>query len=392
MRYIWLLTFLVLSLSAAWGGRINVTIDDYFGDSKTGSQITYLPVGAWVYGPSCPNCAAHPEPKNAHLGTWHVGTFNGSGKHDAPLLSATVPFYGSAIYVYCIVSDTDTSSSVYSDLTFQIDFLPVGTFAWSSLSRNVIQYNALVFAHESLSMSNHTLIIQKGQLGGSKSAIMLDYIVYSYDVENSFQLKASNLTTTGTTSPSNDRRCTVIGGVLGSIIVLLLVLVVFLYRRQKSTTPSAPFGSTSSNIAPGQLFSRYVRRPRFPRSETPSQLSFHPSLLVNKRINGDRVQISPPSPIPYLPPHPLETSSTVDLTPSPMGNLAGSLNSPDPRSEQAQVLSITEWLKRTGQQADLGQPQGVAFPRNSFDSHRTPESELPPPPRRMQRRFTVMNN
>jgi hypothetical protein len=97
MRCLWLPTCLVLlSISATRGGRINVTIDDYFGDSKTGSQITYHPEGAWEYGPSCPNCTVRPDVKNAHLGmatylvsnllnsdlnvlepigTWHVGTF-----------------------------------------------------------------------------------------------------------------------------------------------------------------------------------------------------------------------------------------------------------------------------------------------------------------------------
>ena len=70
MRCPWLLVCLVLlSTSASRGARINITIDDHFGDSKTGSQITYLPQGAWQYGPSCLNCTIRPDAKNAHLGT-----------------------------------------------------------------------------------------------------------------------------------------------------------------------------------------------------------------------------------------------------------------------------------------------------------------------------------
>jgi hypothetical protein len=69
MPFLWLLIFLILlSVSVTRGGHINVTIDDYFGDSKTGSHITYLPVGAWDYGPSCQDCIAHPDAGNAHLG------------------------------------------------------------------------------------------------------------------------------------------------------------------------------------------------------------------------------------------------------------------------------------------------------------------------------------
>ena len=63
-------------------------------------------------------------------------------------------------------------------MTFLIDGLPVGGFTFSSVSHHEFQYNALVFADE-LTLGNHTLVIQNGQLGGSKSLVMLDYIVYS---------------------------------------------------------------------------------------------------------------------------------------------------------------------------------------------------------------------
>jgi hypothetical protein len=137
---------------------------------------------------------------------------NSSGEHDAPLLFASVPFYGRLLkrqklampmmfrfcnihilysvgyrnsevrqiaYLLLRFDVKRMHSSVYSDMTFLIDSIPVGTFNRSSFSSNVFQYNALVFAHESLPLSNHTLIIQNGQLGGSKSVVMLDYIVYS---------------------------------------------------------------------------------------------------------------------------------------------------------------------------------------------------------------------
>jgi hypothetical protein len=92
---VWPLGFLALLFkSAALANRTNVTIDDNFGDPKTGLQLAYLPVGAWDYGPSCPNCTVHPDANNTYLGmashltfyltlisiavgTWHVGMFVG---------------------------------------------------------------------------------------------------------------------------------------------------------------------------------------------------------------------------------------------------------------------------------------------------------------------------
>jgi hypothetical protein len=105
MRYLWLVIFLLLlSTPAAQGGRINVTIDDYFGDSKTGARISYLPEGVWDYGPSCLDCSTRPDAKSAHLGmpipldnlfyrrsnssyigTWHVGMFVGDELPQQPL-------------------------------------------------------------------------------------------------------------------------------------------------------------------------------------------------------------------------------------------------------------------------------------------------------------------
>ena len=235
-------------------------------------------------------------------------------------------------------------------------------------------------------------------------------ILHRYDeLENSFQLNMANLTSTKMDLSSSDQRCAIVGGVLGSIIIVLLILVGVLYHRRKSTVnPSAHLEPTSSTIAPGQIFSRYLRRPRFLRSETPSQLSFHPSLLVSKPKNRDHGQISRPPVIPHPAPclshspealrHP---GSTLELTSTSSANRT-SLSTPDPRSKQALFLSIVEWRRRTRLEAKSVQPRslganGVEF--SSYyqnappDSHHIQESgALPPPPRRTQRRFTVMNN
>ena len=47
---------------------VNVTIDDTFGDPKTGAQVTYSP-GGWKNGTNCSGCAAHPDVSQVYLAT-----------------------------------------------------------------------------------------------------------------------------------------------------------------------------------------------------------------------------------------------------------------------------------------------------------------------------------
>jgi hypothetical protein len=47
---------------------VNVTIDDTFGDPKTGAQVTYSPDG-WNNGTNCSGCTAHPDVSHVYLAT-----------------------------------------------------------------------------------------------------------------------------------------------------------------------------------------------------------------------------------------------------------------------------------------------------------------------------------
>lgn len=81
------------------GGKVNVTIDDQYGDPTTGQVIQYNPPEAWQPGQSCDGCTAKPRPvSSAHNGTWMDATFNPSGTvtNGVPgqLISASVPFVG----------------------------------------------------------------------------------------------------------------------------------------------------------------------------------------------------------------------------------------------------------------------------------------------------------
>ena len=90
------LCLLALPLSAS-AERVNVTIDDTYGDVQTGAAITYSPHGAWKAGQTCTDCTARPDPARAYDRTWHDGTYNiwnATGEVDLPELTATVSFEG----------------------------------------------------------------------------------------------------------------------------------------------------------------------------------------------------------------------------------------------------------------------------------------------------------
>ena len=70
--------------------------------------------------------------------------------------------------------------SGYSDMSFLIDYEPAGSFARAPQGGVLFDYNVLVFANDTLPLANHTLTIQNGHVGGPKSLVLLDYVVYSY--------------------------------------------------------------------------------------------------------------------------------------------------------------------------------------------------------------------
>lgn len=92
----------LLSCNLALAKPINVTIDDQYGDPKTGAAITYFPADAWNLNSLCSGCTIVPDAKLTYMQSWHVGTFNlnssaGSDNGPATVLSASVPFNGTSI-------------------------------------------------------------------------------------------------------------------------------------------------------------------------------------------------------------------------------------------------------------------------------------------------------
>lgn len=72
-----LLSFLLL-LPSTLSASTNITVDDQANDTA----LIYAPTPAdavWHLGPNCTICASHPDPSQAHDGTWHDSTTTAGG-------------------------------------------------------------------------------------------------------------------------------------------------------------------------------------------------------------------------------------------------------------------------------------------------------------------------
>lgn len=73
----------------------NVSIDDTFGDERTGKQITFTPSNGWKQGQTCTDCTANVDADQLFRHSWHDATFlpqNMGG--DGIVRSASVSFNG----------------------------------------------------------------------------------------------------------------------------------------------------------------------------------------------------------------------------------------------------------------------------------------------------------
>ncbi|KAI0344072.1 hypothetical protein BDW22DRAFT_1327404 [Trametopsis cervina] len=173
------LIFALVSFSTsllATATLVNVTVDD--SEILNGSAaITYAPLTGWNNGADCASCDARPDPSRTWGGTWHDSTYPGGGENH--ILSASLIFNGSAIYVFCIISHSTTKPSGNSNMTFFIDGGAVGGYFLAPSGSETYDYNVLVYANNSLTPGTHSLTVQNGAVGAPKSLMLLDYIVYS---------------------------------------------------------------------------------------------------------------------------------------------------------------------------------------------------------------------
>ncbi|EMD41418.1 hypothetical protein CERSUDRAFT_89984 [Gelatoporia subvermispora B] len=175
---------LVTSLIPSVENRlVNVTIDDTYGDPTTGAQFTYVD-SEWKPGQGCSGCLAQPDPSLAWNGSWHDATFNhwpGYVPEPNVPLNATVSFNGQALYVYCIIDNNQDQNSY---MTFYIDDEVVGSYIKNASNQSSYDYNVLVYQNQALNPGQHTFMLSSGQVNGTDALVLLDYVIYTVDVES----------------------------------------------------------------------------------------------------------------------------------------------------------------------------------------------------------------
>ena len=72
----------------------NYTVDDAGPDPVTGALISYTHDTTWNFGPVCPPCMAHLDPKKVFNMTWHDATYDDSQRSLSTPQNATFNFTG----------------------------------------------------------------------------------------------------------------------------------------------------------------------------------------------------------------------------------------------------------------------------------------------------------
>ncbi|KZT06162.1 uncharacterized protein LAESUDRAFT_759687 [Laetiporus sulphureus 93-53] len=150
------------------------TIDDENGDSVSGMRPIYQP--SWNNGPQCPGCAIQPEKDKTFDQTWHDTTIHpGDPPHNV-----TLTFNGTAIWVYCIIPNSQEYITTFVNLTFELDGDYVGVF--SQQSDDYMLYNVSAYSNTSMENREHTLVmIVRNDINASVA--LFDWAQYTYDPE-----------------------------------------------------------------------------------------------------------------------------------------------------------------------------------------------------------------
>ncbi|KAJ7674450.1 hypothetical protein B0H17DRAFT_1334889 [Mycena rosella] len=427
----------VLSLFLLCSAK-TIIIDDQAGDPTNGNTITYTPTNLWISDAigGCSGCPG-PSPDLAYMNTWHGAVFNSQNKNrNAPSLTASVNFYGTSVWVTCIMSNSLTTPIGTSNMKFFLDGADVGNFSYNPTGAGGFVPNTIVFTSEALNLTWHTLVIENGV--SSTSLTILDSISYSTP-DDAPPAIGSAPSEAVLKSPSNV--AAIVGAVFAILAVLLLLGLAFLYVRHRqnkhrsnvplSTTMAAPLGRLRSlwsapprpppDMAPVPFPSpvQHVSRPPAPapspspspsprpppatpasppsRRSRLSRMSFNPNLLVG-RLHRAR---APPAPITTLQPPDTRAASPALRSGNPL------LREPSAQVEPHDVMtSIQQWQLRTLQEAASQPPihpldMSEVDLSSHYDSTGGGDSSAPPPPppappprspQPPQRRFTVMNN
>jgi len=216
------------------GALVNRTIDDTLGDSVTGKLPVYLPqYGLWNTGQNCSGCAAQLDANLTFDKTWHDVEYN-QGLNVTTAPSMTLAFNGTAIYVFCILANTNSPGS---QIGFTLDGLSAGNYTHVPLPNTPYAYNQSVFQQEGLGQTEHTLVatLLKDTIDSQKNTLLLfDYAVYTVDEDVTSPSTPSAPATNVSTSHKSTPAGAIAGGVVGGVVVLALLFGLLLFLRRRS--------------------------------------------------------------------------------------------------------------------------------------------------------------
>jgi len=209
----WQMALLLILLLArqAFGSLVNITIDDTFGDPRTGHLPFYLPQAAWTNSSGlCVGeaCWGQAPPLCARNRTWHASA---SIPQEPETIASelVVQFEGSAIYVYGILDSSIGTFVSSTSLRFLVDGeLSNWVFeANPTTAANEAEYecNALVYSNTELPHGVHNITIVNGGPPYPASLFIFDYAVYTFDNG----MAGDNQTTSNRTNPTPPTRPTI---------------------------------------------------------------------------------------------------------------------------------------------------------------------------------------
>ncbi|KAJ7924002.1 hypothetical protein B0H13DRAFT_2266853 [Mycena leptocephala] len=210
----------------AFAASTNITVDDT--DSKV-----WTFVGGWSeVTPStpCPSCFAQPDPKQVFNSSWHDGS----------VVSGSVTFQGSAVYIYGI----DMTATSGTNISFSMNNPTTAGFHYFGSTGTT--YNVLFFSATNLdSTVEHTVsFIGQTSLTGA-GAMLFDYAKITVDQQETTSSSPSStapLFTSPSSSPSStptpppthkSNTGAIVGAVVGIVGVLAILVALFLFLRRR---------------------------------------------------------------------------------------------------------------------------------------------------------------
>lgn len=231
----------------------NISVDDQYGDERTGVLPIYSP--SWTarslhHDPCNTTCAAQPPAERAHNTTWHEW-FTNVGDPPATL---SINFTGTRIYVFFILfNQKDDPPTNTTRLSFFMDGStePADHFLHTfNPALEMYLFNQRVFSSDDMPLGNHTLELRSLSDGKTGSLAMFDYALYTtHESSGSQGAPLPPAPTPGGTPDPPGRRAnlTLVGAVTGGVAgLLLLISAAWLYRatsrrrhRRRSSTSSS---------------------------------------------------------------------------------------------------------------------------------------------------------